>query len=113
MLNSTYDRHKLSPAISRFNASPEPVRKGKALTVTGQLNRRIDAWDSFPGQRVYVYFRAKGSHDWTYKGVAATDRNDLFRKGFKAGKDGTWRVIYRGNTTYLPVTSIGDYVGVR
>lgn len=100
-------------AISSFNASPEPVSKGKTITVAGTLKRDTTAWKAFSGQSVKIYFQAKGATTWTYEGTAKTSSTGHFSHGFKAAKDGTWRATYAGGSSYLAVTGSGDYVDVR
>jgi hypothetical protein len=100
-------------AISGFNASPEPIAKGKRLTVAGTLKRDTTAWKAFSGQSVKVYFAAKGATSWTYEGTAKTSSTGHFSHTFTASKDGTWRATYAGSTTYVAVTGTGDYVDVR
>jgi hypothetical protein len=100
-------------AISGFNASPEPIAKGKRLTVAGTLKRDTTAWKAFSGQSVKIYFAAKGATSWTYEGTAKTSSTGHFSHTFTASKDGTWRATYAGNTTYVTVTGSGDYVDVR
>lgn len=103
-------------AISSFNAGPEPVRKGKTLTVSGVLKRSVDKTTSFKtwaGQPVYVYYRPTGSKTWKYAGSAKTDRYGKFRKGFKAGKDATWKAVCKGDGDTLRSESATDYVDVR
>ncbi|MGI8333577.1 hypothetical protein ACRYCC_26795 [Actinomadura scrupuli] len=100
-------------AISSFNASPEPVRKGRTLTVSGKLSRYVSSWGAFGGQKIYVYFQPKGSTTFGYVGVTTTSGTGTFRKGFTAAKDGTWRVAFKATSQYLGVTSGGDYVDVN
>jgi hypothetical protein len=100
-------------AISSFNASPEPVSKGKTITVAGTLKRDTTAWKAFSGQSVKIYFQAKGATSWTYEGTAKTSSTGHFSHGFKAAKDGIWRATYAGGSSYLAVTGSGDYVDVR
>lgn len=100
-------------AISSFNASPEPVGKGRTLTVSGKLSRYVSSWGAFGGQKIYVYFQPKGSTTFGYAGVTTTTKTGTFRKGFTAAKDGTWRVAFKAISQYVGVTSGGDYVDVR
>ncbi|WP_067485607.1 hypothetical protein [Actinomadura hibisca] len=99
-------------AVNGFNASPEPVRKGRTVTLAGALQRKTDKWQPFGGQPVSFYFLPKGSTKWTYLGKATADKYGRFRKGFKATKDGTWRAYYGGTATYAK-TYRDDYVDVR
>lgn len=100
--------------FTSFDASPEPVRKGKTITVAGRLQRNTGGWKAAgAGATVNVYFRAKGASKWTLAGDAKTDSKGAFRKGFKASKDGTWMASYKGSGTYLGSSGPGDYVDVR
>lgn len=110
---SDYVDVKYQTAIKSFNASPEPVVKGKTITVSGTLQRYVSAWGPLGGKTVYLYFRPYKATAWSYMGVATSDRYGEWRKGFKAVRDGTWYAKYKGSDTYLAVTSGGDYVDVR
>ncbi|WP_141580175.1 hypothetical protein [Actinomadura sp. WMMA1423] len=98
--------------ILDYFAAPDPVRKGATVTLQGMLYRYTDKWHHFTQQKMYFYFRPKGSTKWSYLGSTRGDRNELFRKGFKATKDGTWRAYYPGSTAYAKVYR-DEYVDVR
>ncbi|MBW8481745.1 hypothetical protein [Actinomadura parmotrematis] len=102
-------------AFSGFNASPEPVKKGRTITVGGKLNRYLGGkWKpAGAGASIGIYFKAKGATAWTLLATAKTTSTGTFAKKFKASKDGTWYASYKGSTTYLGSTSAGDYVDVR
>ncbi|MFG1998076.1 hypothetical protein ACGFNU_02880 [Spirillospora sp. NPDC048911] len=104
-------RHRT--AFASFNASPEPVRKGRTLTVSGKFNRHIGSWKPGAGVTVSIYFKAKGSGTWRRMAAVRTGPQGSFRRVFKASMDGTWKASYRGGTTYLGASSPGDYVDVR
>lgn len=99
--------------FTSFNASPEPVRKGRTITVQGTLKRHPSSWQAYAKQTVKLYFQPKGSKKWAYEGKATTDKKGHFTHGFKAAKDGTWRAVFAGNSSYLSTTGPGDYVDVR
>lgn len=65
------------------NASPEPVTKGAAITVTGKLNRAN--WET---------------HDYRKTTVTASS-------------DGYRRYFFSGTSTTATVKAAGDYVDVR
>ncbi|GAA4597072.1 hypothetical protein GCM10023194_70900 [Planotetraspora phitsanulokensis] len=110
---TAYATVKYRTAVSGFNAKPEPVRKGKTITVSGTLKYRTSTWHALGRKNVNIYFQAHGSKSWSYVGTAATDRYGRWHKGFKARKDGTWMAKYAGNVTYLAASSVKDYVDVR
>ncbi|GAA4637545.1 hypothetical protein GCM10023196_091770 [Actinoallomurus vinaceus] len=110
---SDYVDTKYRTRISGLNASPEPVRKGRTITVAGVLERNTTSWKAFATRSVKIYFRADGSTKWTYAGTARTDGHGRFSFGAKASKDGSWRATYAGDSSYLAVTSAADHVDVR
>lgn len=101
--------------ISSFNAAPEPVVKGRTLTVSGVLKRAVDGstFKIWPGRAVHVYYQAAGSKVWTYAGSTKTNKYGKFVKGFKASKDATWKAVYKGDAGHLRAESATDYVDVR
>lgn len=100
-------------AITSFNAAPEPVRKGRTLTVQGKLSRYVGGWKPGSGAPVKIYFRRAGTSSWALAGTTRSASNGVFRKSFTARLDGTWRAVYPGSATYLPTTGAGDSVDVR
>lgn len=100
--------------ITGFNASPEPVRKGRTITVTGVLQRlKGSTWTGLSGQHVSVYFRAYGAKTPAYRATVTTDSSGRFTVHFTATQDGTWSSHYTATSPYLNSASIGDYVDVR
>ncbi|MGW2931025.1 hypothetical protein ACWDA7_03965 [Streptomyces sp. NPDC001156] len=99
------------------NASPEPVTKGKTLTVTGKLS--IVDWETLggyhgnPRQKVQLQFRKKGSSTYTTVKTVTTDSSGNLKTTAKASVDGYWRYSYGGTSTTAPVNAGGDFVDVR
>ncbi|MFE7480543.1 HtaA domain-containing protein [Streptomyces sp. NPDC057552] len=104
---------KLKTSITGFNASPEPVRKGRTITVKGTLNSLDGKWKKTSGQSVNILFKAKGSKKWTKLATVRTNSKGVFTKGFTAKKDGTWKAQFKATSARLASTSGGDYVDVR
>ncbi|MFJ5779036.1 calcium-binding protein [Streptomyces sp. NPDC093094] len=97
------------------DAAPEPVTKGKPITVTGALSRV--SWNDFTyhryaNQPVRLQFRTPTGHYTTVKTVTAGPTGHL-RTVVTATRDGYWRYSYPGNTTTGPANAPGDYVDVR
>ncbi|MFF0517432.1 hypothetical protein ACFYTC_01900 [Actinomadura nitritigenes] len=111
--NPVYVDVRYGTSIAGFNASPEPVAKGKTITVKGQLFRYLDKKLPGPGASVYLYFQSKGSGTWTQVAVVKTASSGWFSKTFKASKDGTWMAAYKGSSVYLASNKPTDYVDVR
>jgi hypothetical protein len=101
------------------NASPEPVQKGKTITVTGKLTRAD--WEAYPlpkfvnlaNQSVKLQFRKKSSS--TYTTVKTIKSNSLgnLSTTVKASVDGYYRYVYAGIGSTAAVNSAGDLIDVR
>ncbi len=111
--SSFYVDVKYKTAVSSFDASPEPVKKGRTLTVKGKITKFTGSWQPAAGTTLTVYFKPSGSSKWKAMGTTKADRNGWFTKNLKATADGTWAAAYVGSSTYLGVWSAGDYVDVR
>ncbi|MFF6910645.1 HtaA domain-containing protein [Streptomyces sp. NPDC012389] len=104
---------KLRTSVSGFDASPEPVRKGRTITAKGTLRSLDGTWKNTSGQSVNILFQAKGSKKWTKLATVRTNSKGVFTKGFTAKKDGTWKAEFKATSARLGSTSATDYVDVR
>ncbi|MGX1270725.1 hypothetical protein [Streptomyces phaeoluteigriseus] len=98
------------------NATPEPVQKGKTVTVTGKLSRAN--WDSntyagYSTQPVKLQFRKKGSSTYTTVKTINTTTTGALRTTVKATVDGYFRYSFAGTSTTPAVNATGDYIDVR
>ncbi|MFI5998091.1 hypothetical protein ACIBAC_40305 [Streptomyces sp. NPDC051362] len=99
------------------NASPEPVKKGKTVTVTGLLSRAN--WDTgkyagYTVQPVGLQFRTKSSS--TYTSTLKTVKSDSvgnLKTTTTATVDGYFRYNFAGTSTTPAVKATGDYVDVQ
>ncbi|MFC5186619.1 carboxypeptidase regulatory-like domain-containing protein [Actinomadura harenae] len=103
----------IATRITSFNASPEPVKKGRTLTVKGRITKQSTTWQPATGATLTIYFKPKGSTKWKAMATTKSDRNGWFIRNFKATTDGTWAAAYAGSPTYLSTWSPDDYVDVR
>ncbi|CAL9469751.1 hypothetical protein SUDANB60_02794 [Streptomyces sp. enrichment culture] len=98
------------------NATPEPVKKGRTLTVTGKLTRvnwETLKYGNYTGQSVQLQFRKKSAKTYTtLKTVKTNSKGDL-RTTVKASVDGYYRYVYAGNSISAAVTSGADFVDVK
>ncbi|WP_225824531.1 hypothetical protein [Streptomyces naphthomycinicus] len=98
------------------NAAPEPVRKGKTLTVTGKLSRanwEDHKYHGYTGQSVKLQFRKKGSSTYTTLKTLRTDSTGNLRTTVKATADGYFRYSFAGTSTTPAVSAAGDFVDVK
>ncbi|WP_338896548.1 hypothetical protein WBG99_13450 [Streptomyces sp. TG1A-60] len=103
-------------AKATVNAAPEPVTKGKPVTVTGKLTRAnwsTKKYGAYSGRTVSLQFRAKGTDTFKTVKKATTSSTGALKTTVTASTDGSWRWKYYGNTTTGVATSAADYVDVR
>jgi hypothetical protein len=98
------------------NASPEPVTKGKTITVTGKLARAN--WDTntyagYSTQPVKLQYRKAGSSTYTTLKTIYTTSTGTLKTTTTATADGYYRYSFAGTTTTPSVSAAGDYVEVQ
>ncbi|MFJ1958601.1 calcium-binding protein [Streptomyces microflavus] len=98
------------------NASPEPVKKNKTITVTGALTRAN--WETYKyagytKQPVKLQFKKKGTSTYTTLKTATTESKGNLRTTTKATADGYFRYSFAGTSTTPAVASAADYVDVK
>ncbi|GAA3864929.1 hypothetical protein GCM10023084_17490 [Streptomyces lacrimifluminis] len=98
------------------NATPEPVVKGKTITVTGKLTRAN--WDGanytgYASQPVQLQFRKNGTSAYTVvKTIRTTTKGDL-KTTVKATADGYFRYVFAGTATTAALGAVPDFVDVK
>ncbi|WP_043673595.1 hypothetical protein [Streptomyces xylophagus] len=110
-----------SPNVTRLskltvNAAPEPVKKGKTITVTGKLTRANWDGDNYTGystQPVKLQFRKKNATTYTTVKTIKTTSNGSLKTTVKATVDGYFRYSFAGTATTAPINATGDYVDVK
>ncbi|UNO43879.1 calcium-binding protein [Streptomyces sp. MST-110588] len=103
---------KATPA----DATPEPVKKGKDITVTGKLTRADWTDHKFLGlkdQQVKLQFMKKGGTAYADVKTVKSGNGGALKATVKATVDGYFRYVYAGNATTAPVTSGADLIDVR
>ncbi|MFC5954637.1 DUF5707 domain-containing protein [Streptomyces pratens] len=98
------------------NAAPEPVKKGKTITVTGKLSRAN--WETFKyagytNQPVKLQFRKKTSSTYTTVKTVKTDSTGNLKTTVKASVDGYHRFNFEGTSTTPAIKAAGDFVDVK
>ncbi|MFH8368674.1 calcium-binding protein [Streptomyces sp. NPDC018031] len=98
------------------NASPEPVKKGKTITVTGNLTRadwRSHGYVGHKDQSVQLQFRKQGTDTYTTVKTVKTTTGGALKTTVTAATDGYWRWNYAGISTTAPAKAGGDLVDVQ
>ncbi|WP_181795061.1 calcium-binding protein [Streptomyces sp. WELS2] len=98
------------------NATPEPVKKGKTITVTGALTRAD--WESlkyggYGAQSVKLQYSKKGTTGYTTVKTVKTDSKGNLKTTVKATADGYYRFSYAGNSATAAVNSAADFIDVK
>ncbi|MFF7448302.1 MULTISPECIES: calcium-binding protein [unclassified Streptomyces] len=98
------------------NASPEPVKKGKTITVTGKLSRAN--WESlayagYSGQSVKLQFRKKSASTYTTVKTIKSNSTGNLSTTVTASVDGYYRYVFAGTTTTAAVNATGDLIDVQ
>ncbi|TGB05694.1 calcium-binding protein [Streptomyces sp. MZ04] len=98
------------------NASPEPVKKGKTLTVTGALTRAN--WDTFKyagytNQSVKLQYKKKGATSYTTLKTITSGASGALKTTVTASADGYYRYVFAGTSTTPATTSTSDFVDVQ
>ncbi|WP_225826802.1 hypothetical protein [Streptomyces naphthomycinicus] len=110
-------RNRALTRVKDANASPEPVTKGRTITVKGVLQERAAGsatWKSYGAKKVQILFRPKGAKSWYLMSTVTTKSNGSFGKGFTARQDGTWVPVYQyPDSKHFVGSGREDYVDVR
>ena len=98
------------------NASPEPVKKGKTITVTGKLTRadwERGTYTGYVSQPAKLQFRAKSSSTYTTVKTVTTGKGGALTTTVKAAQDGYFRYVFAGTATTGAATAAGDFIDVK
>lgn len=105
--------------MARYNAHPEPIKRGHKLTVEGYL-RRLNPKSSsstdyspYAHKKVRIYFRYPKRTYMHYKGSATTTKSGHFSKRFRDTHSGTWYAKFPATGYHNDCISRGDYVKVH
>jgi hypothetical protein len=97
-----------------FNASPEPVRKGRAISIKARLliaNWDTDSYTAYGARTIAIQFRTPNGSYSTVK-TAKTATNGWLSTTVTAKQTGVWRVVYGGNSAAGSAVAVGDAVKV-
>ncbi|MFI1359256.1 hypothetical protein ACH4TV_37645 [Streptomyces sp. NPDC020898] len=98
------------------NAAPEPVVKGKVITVTGKLTRANWGATNYTGyatQPVQLQFRKNGTSAYTVvRTIKTTAQGDL-KTTVTATADGFFRYVFAGTATTAALGSAPDFIDVK
>ncbi|WP_447039019.1 calcium-binding protein [Streptomyces sp. DSM 118878] len=115
------DNFSANARIQRYarlttNASPEPIKKGKTLTVKGALTRAnwyTSKYAGYTKQDVKLQYKKKGASSYTTLKTVKSDTKGNLSTTVKASADGYFRYVFAGTSTTPSVTSKSDFVDVQ
>jgi hypothetical protein len=98
------------------NASPEPVKKGATITVTGSLTRAN--WDDHlyhgvSGVSVKLQFAKAGTSTYTTVKTITTSSTGALKTTVTASVDGYYRYSFAGSPSTPAINSAADYIDVQ
>ena len=102
--------------MSQTDATPEPVTKGKNLTVKAQMT--VASWETnknvpLVGHQVLLQYRKGTSGPFETLKKIKTDRNGWATATVKATADGAYRYDLRGHEAHQPAAGWTDFVDVK
>ncbi|SEU38763.1 hypothetical protein [Nonomuraea wenchangensis] len=103
---------KADTRVSRFEAEPHKVRKGKSIYFSGRLQADDHRWKGVRGEKVNIFYRANGHSAWKWVTSTTTKWDGKFFAKTKAYKSGWFRASFAGNDELNSSTSRADYVRV-
>ncbi|MGW6268144.1 calcium-binding protein [Streptomyces sp. NPDC055060] len=119
--STSVEAYKSDARLQRYarlttNASPEPIKKGKTLTVTGALTRAN--WDTlkyagYTKQSVKLQYKKKGAASYSTLKTITSDSKGNLKTTVTASADGYYRYVFAGTSTTPAVTSTADFVDVN
>ncbi|MFI6900816.1 hypothetical protein ACIBKY_06130 [Nonomuraea sp. NPDC050394] len=103
---------KADTRITRFNADPYKVRKGKYVHFNGRLQVNDGGWEGARGEKVHIYYRANGYSTWKWVASDRTSWGGKFYAKARAWKSGTYKAVFKGDDDLKGSESRRDYVRV-
>ncbi|REE97732.1 hypothetical protein [Thermomonospora umbrina] len=98
-----------------LNAAPEPLKRGRSLTISGKL-LQVDAAGRtrvMGGRLVRIFVRSAGSNASRLLGTAKTNRYGVYTFKYRATKSASFRATWIGVGNHLTSSSGWDFVSVR
>ncbi|QIQ04215.1 calcium-binding protein [Streptomyces liangshanensis] len=98
------------------DATPEPVKKGKTITVNGKLTRadwQTNKNAGYGTQPVKLQFRKKTATTYTTVKTVKTSSTGVLKTTVTASVDGYYRWSFAGTTTTPAVNAAGDAIDVK
>ncbi|WP_329273530.1 hypothetical protein [Streptomyces sp. NBC_01451] len=107
---------KRTTYMTQTDATPEPVKKGKNLTVKAQMT--VASWETnknvpLVGHQLLLQYRKGTSGPFKTLKKVKTDRNGWATATVQATADGAYRYTFEGTKLTMPAAGWTDYVDVK
>ncbi|MFC4065071.1 hypothetical protein [Actinoplanes subglobosus] len=102
--------------LATANATPEPVKKGKKITITGTLTRAdwsTGAYRPYAGRYVTLQWFKRGGKKWANVKSVKSNAKGQLKTTVKATADGSYRFVYTADAASAGATGYSDYIDVR
>jgi hypothetical protein len=102
--------------LATANATPEPVRRGKAITITGTLTRAdwaTGTYAAYANRAVTLQWIKRGAKRWTAVKSVKSNAKGQLKTTVKATADGSYRFVYTTDAASSGAVSAFDYIDVR
>jgi hypothetical protein len=111
-----FARIKRQTSMSQTVATPQPVKKGKDLTVKARMT--VASWETrknvpLVGHQVLLQYRKGTSGAFVTLKKVKTDRDGWATATVKATADGAYRYDFAGTNLTMPATGSADFVEVK
>jgi hypothetical protein len=102
--------------LTGANASPEPVKKDRTITITSKLTRAN--WDTnryakYTNQNVKLQFKKAGTSTWADVKTVKSTSTGALKTTVKATVDGSFRYSFAGSSGTAAVISGADAIDVQ
>jgi hypothetical protein len=101
--------------LATADATPEPVKKGKTITIASTLTRAdwaTGAYAPYAGTVTLQWFKS-GGKTWTRVKSVRSDAKGQLKTTVTATADGYYRFVYTGDAVSSGAVSTSDYIDVR
>ncbi|PRX06664.1 hypothetical protein [Actinoplanes italicus] len=106
---------KRAVGLATADATPEPVKKGNTITISGTLTRAdwaTGAYAPYAGT-VTLQWLKPGTKTWTRVKSVRSDANGRIKTTVTATADGYYRFVYTGDVVSSGAVGGWDYIDVR
>lgn len=102
--------------LAAANATPEPVTRGRVITIASTLTRAdwaTGTYAAYANRTVTLQWFKRGAKRWTTVKSVKSNAKGQLKTTVKATADGSYRLVYTTDPASSGTVSISDYIDVR